>query len=366
MEKERKLYTFDRVVRGVIGIIVVVALFIVINRLRSVLLPFVIGMLIAYLLNPMVCFIQNKMRIKFRVLSIFLSFVFIGVLVWSFIAIIIPAISIEGARLSRLMGLMTQRWASEPILPEAWQGWITQQLEAIDYQAVFSGEAFRETLNKVMPHFWSVISGTWSFVTGFFMIFIVLMYIFFILMDYKTVTRGIIGAIPQKYQGAIVGLITDLQHGMNHYFRGQGLVAFIVGILFAIGFKIIGLPMAITLGLIIGVLNLVPYMQTFGLIPVVFFAYLQSFESVHGFGWHLIGPLVVFVIVQSLQDLLLVPTIMKKQMGLNPAIILLSLSVWGSLLGVLGMIIALPITTLLISYYKRYVINKEKFIESID
>ncbi|MDE7408357.1 MAG: AI-2E family transporter, partial [Muribaculaceae bacterium] len=65
----------------------------------------------------------------------------------------------------------------------------------------------------------------------------------------------------------------------------------------------------------------------------------------------------VYIVVQAIQDLVLTPKIMGKAMGLNPAIILLSLSVWGSLLGLLGMILALPMTTLLLSYYERYVIN---------
>ena len=68
----------------------------------------------------------------------------------------------------------------------------------------------------------------------------------------------------------------------------------------------------------------------------------------------------MFVVVQGIQDLFLVPKIMGKAMGLNPAVILLSLSIWGSLLGIVGMIIALPITTLLISYYKRFILNKEE------
>ena len=72
------------------------------------------------------------------------------------------------------------------------------------------------------------------------------------------------------------------------------------------------------------------------------------------------GCFIVFLVVQGTQDLFLVPKIMGKAMGLNPAVILLSLSIWGSLLGIVGMIIALPITTLLISYYKRFVLNNEE------
>jgi len=73
----------------------------------------------------------------------------------------------------------------------------------------------------------------------------------------------------------------------------------------------------------------------------------------------LLALLIVIVIVQIVQDLFLTPKIMGKMTGLNPALILLSLSVWGSLLGIVGMIIALPMTTLILSYYKRFVLNDD-------
>ena len=112
---------------------------------------------------------------------------------------------------------------------------------------------------------------------------------------------------------------------MNQYFRGQFLIAMIVGVLFAIGFKIIGLPMGITIGLFIGVLNIVPYLQTIGIIPVILLALIKSMETGMNF-WLIIGLCaIVFVVVQTTQDLFLVPKIMGKAMGLNPAIILLSL-----------------------------------------
>jgi predicted PurR-regulated permease PerM len=72
----------------------------------------------------------------------------------------------------------------------------------------------------------------------------------------------------------------------------------------------------------------------------------------------MLGALIVFAVVQTIQDTILTPKIMGHVMGLNSAIILLSLSIWGSLLGILGMIIALPMTTLLITYYQKYVVKK--------
>jgi predicted PurR-regulated permease PerM len=137
-------------------------------------------------------------------------------------------------------------------------------------------------------------------------------------------------------------------------------VALIVGILFTIGFSIVGLPMAIIIGIVIGILNLVPYLQTLAYVPVLFLVFLKSIETGNSFGAELWPVVIVFLIVQPLQDLVLVPKIMGRVTGLKPAIILLSLSVWGALLGIIGVIIALPLTTLIISYYRRFVLNEIK------
>ena len=132
----------------------------------------------------------------------------------------------------------------------------------------------------------------------------------------------------------------------------------LVGILFSIGFLIIGLPMGVVLGLFIGLLNLVPYLQLISL-PVTAVLCIVGAITTGGSFWVLFWEaMAVYVVVQCIQDLLLTPKIMGKAMGLNPAIILLSLSVWGSLLGFLGLIIALPLTTLILSYYNLYIIQR--------
>ena len=104
---------------------------------------------------------------------------------------------------------------------------------------------------------------------------------------------------------------------------------------------------------------MVPYLQVIGYVPTVILAILKAADTGGNFWLILLGAVIVFVVVQFIQDMVLVPRIMGKITGLNPAIILLSLSVWGSLMGMLGMIIALPLTTLMLSYYQRFIINKE-------
>jgi predicted PurR-regulated permease PerM len=122
---------------------------------------------------------------------------------------------------------------------------------------------------------------------------------------------------------------------------------------------IIGMPMAILLGLFIGLLNMVPYLQIIGLIPAFLLALVHALET-GGNLWTMLALTgLVFVVVQIIQDAILVPRIMGKEMGLSPAMILLSLSIWGKLLGIFGLLIALPMTCLLVAYYRRFLTRAE-------
>jgi predicted PurR-regulated permease PerM len=222
---------------------------------------------------------------------------------------------------------------------------------------ILKDENIMSALRKLAPQLWDFINGSLDFVLGFAVVIIVFLYLIFILLDYEKISAGMLGIIPPKHKSLINGIISDLESGMNHYFRGQALIALIVGVLFIIGFSFIGLPMAIIMGLLIGVLNMVPYLKAVALIPSVLLGLLQSAETGKSFITVLIGIAVVFIVIQTIEDMILTPKIMGKITGLNPAIILLALSVWGSLMGMVGMIIALPVTTLMISYYKRFVLE---------
>lgn len=361
MEAFKRPYTFDRVVRLVIGVLIAVALFLLINKLSAALLPFVIGWLIAYLLYPLVKFFQYRLKFKNRVLSIFAALFSVLIVLVGAGWLFLPSVIQEFSRMGVLLVAYVQQVDSSSLVSDDVRQWINNTVSNIDFQHLFTWQNVESMIEKIMPQFFGLLSSTWSFIVGIFVVFMVMLYVIFILIDYEKIAEGFMLVIPKKYRSFVTELRNDVEAGMNRYFRGQALVAGIVGVLFAIGFSIIGLPLAITMGLFIGLLNLVPYLQTVGFIPVIFLALLQSMETGQSFWWFMLAVFIVFVVVQSTQDLLLVPKIMGKAMGLNPAIILLSLSVWGALFGVIGMIIALPATTLLISYYKRFVLNDEPF-----
>jgi len=355
-----KPYTFDRVVRIIIGVIVVFFVFFLINRLSGVLLPFLVAWLIAYLLQPFVSFFQYKLKFKNRILSIVCTFLLLFIFIAAFLIIITPLVSNEFEKIIKLINLYTQGLKVDSFIPIAWQNEIRNYLLQLDLQSILKDENLMLAVKKITPQLWNVFNGTLSIFWGLTVIIIVFLYLIFILVDYEKITAGMFKIIPLKYRPLISDIVNDLEVGMNSYFRGQALVALIVGFLFAIGFSIIGLPLAIVFGLFIGVLNLVPYLQTFSVIPALFLAYLQSIETGQTYGSVLLWIAIVYIIVQSTQDIFLVPKIMGKVTGMKPAVILLSLSIWGSLMGMVGLIIALPISTLIISYYKRFVLHETK------
>lgn len=360
-------YTFDRVVRLIIGIVILLALFFLVNYLSSVLLPFLLGWLVAYMMNPMVNFFQVKLKLRYRALAIFCSFILlIGLLVF-FVWLLIDPVTVEinkaGQLISQYLVNPKTHQFQLAFLPVEWQQYINDHFSFKEFQNLMNSNSFQEVMRKIQPHFMGFVSDTLQFILSLFVVFIILLYVVFILLDYEKITNGWRSAIPLKYRPFCEGLVDDLMHGMNRYFRGQALVAGLVGVMCVIGFSIIGLPLAIVMGLFIGLLNMVPYMQWFGMIPVTLLMWMRSAETGQGFTMPFVELIIVIVIVQIIQDLFLVPKIMGKMTGLKPALILLSLSIWGSLLGVVGMIIALPLTTLIISYYKRYVLNAGSDVE---
>lgn len=352
-------YTFDRVVRMLIGLTVLVLLFLLIKRLSGVLLPFLIAWLLAYLLQPIVHFFQYKLKFKSRVLSIAATLlVFMGVLV-SVVWVLTPIVTGEIQKVSHLISDYSQNINVNSFLPVTWQNEIRNYLMHLDIQSILKDENIMEGIKKLAPQLWDLIYGSVDFVLGLAVVLVVFLYLVFILLDFENISTGMIGIIPVKYRTLVVEIIEDMEAGMNRYFRGQSLIGLIVGVLCAIGFSIIQLPLAIVAGLLIGVLTIVPYLKVVGLIPCAILGLLQSVETGHSYVSILLGIVIVFVVVQMIEDLFLTPKIMGKVTGLNPAVIMLSLSIWGSLMGMVGLIIALPVTTLIISYYKRFVLKDE-------
>lgn len=356
---ERKKITFDSFIRGILVAVVVIGILWLFKRLSSVLLPFFVAWLIAYLIYPLVTFFQHRLRLKNRAVSICCALFSILLVGGVAFYLLVPPMIQEFARVKDLLVEYFSYGSRGSNIPQLLSEFLHDHVDREALAQVLNSSDILTALKEALPRVWSLLAESVNILFSFFSVFMVLLYVVFILWDYESIATGWVHLVPPRYRPFVVGVFNDIKDGMNRYFRGQALVAFCVGILHAVGFLIIDFPLAVGLGLLIGLLNMVPYLQIIGYIPTVILAILKAADTGQNFWLILLGAVIVFVVVQLIQDMLLVPRIMGKITGLNPAIILLSLSVWGSLMGMLGMIIALPLTTLMLSYYQRFIINKE-------
>lgn len=357
-----KEITFDKFIRWTGIVLIIGTVLFVTNYLSSVLLPFFIAWFFAYLLYPVVKFIENKLHIKVRALSIIIAMLLaigvIGGVIW----MIIPPMIDQFDKLGDVLTKWLHQTTHTNNLTALIKDWIQENQGQIE--KFMKSKDFSDAIKSAMPKVFSVVGQTANIILSIIASMITLLYMFFILLDYETLTANWIRIFPKKSRPFWHELMKDVEREMNNYIRGQGMVALCMGIMFCIGFTIIGFPMAIGLGILIGIMDLVPYLHTFALIPTAFLAMLKAADTGQNF-WLVFGlAFLVFCVVQIITDMVVTPKIMGKAMGLNPAILLLSLSVWGALLGFIGLIVALPLTTLLIAYWQRYVTREKPHYEN--
>ncbi len=358
----RKRYDFDRVTRIVITIVCVAVAVYAIHYLTPVLLPFLVGCLLAYMLDPIVEHVQRLMRCKSRIVPVIVTVVAVFGVIAGVLWLIIPYIANEVSEMTETLAAYAKAQIKIPYIPVAMREFLQNTFDVKHLTSMLSQDQWQSIAKKLLTGTWSVLGDTMSVIITAVSWLISLLYMFFVLIDYDKIGRSFKGAIPRNYRKISLKVLHDVEDTMSRYFRGQALVSLFVGIIFAIEFSIIDLPMAIVFGLSIGVLNMVPYLQLISMPVAAFLCLVESVATGSSF-WSMAGwTFGAYCLCQLIQDMVLTPHIMKQQMGLRPAIIFLSLSIWSYVLGFIGLIIALPLTTLIFSYYKEYVLHQPRVV----
>jgi len=406
-----KAYTVDRVVRLVITIVTLAAVLLLLRYLSDVLLPFAAAVVLAYLINPLVSAFERKTGR--RGLSVGITLAGLGIVGMTLVVLLVPLMAHQVGRfreslikLRADLAVTTQPSEAPKGEPgddtattasaaaegttfgwtELEEGWAEFRRDAekvsraerlqrlrekiagtylggVFEQAVtFTGtDEFKNMLvdaaRRLAIGGWTVLTFVLNLVLGITGLIIVLLYLVFLLLDYPHYLRIWPTMLPPNYRGSIVDFLRQFQEVMGRYFRGQALIALATGILFAVGFTIIGLPMAVPFGLFVGLLNMVPYLPAVAIVPALALTGLRAVEQGSSFLTSVLLTLAVFAVVQIVQEGLIVPRVMGKATGLRPVAILLGIFIWGKLLGFLGLLLAIPLTCLGIAYYRRYVLH---------
>lgn len=353
-------YTLDNLARVAIRLALLWAGVLLLSTLSDVLIPFAIALLLAYLTDPLVRRVQGVLHN--RAASVIVTLMGLLLLLIGLLWILIPMIAQELASTALLFSdfftdSAVARRAQERLPDDVWV-WIQEQGGRDRIQTFLQSDNFmellRESFERILPLGRRLLGGLTSILLACVGLIVIAMYLVFLLIDYERVRRDWWSLFPPAQRESLREFLTAVDREMNRYFRAQAMIASLVGIMFAIAFSIIGLPMAILLGLFVGLLNMVPYLQIVSLVPVLLMGGAAAIQSGESFLWMLMQILLVYAVIQSIQDWLLVPKIMGNASGLSPAIILLSLSIWGKLLGFLGLLLAIPMTCICLAYYKRF------------
>ena len=359
MDFLKPVIDFDRFVRGLLFLAVITVLVLGLRWLSPVLIPFFAAWAIAWILAPVVNFFQNTCRLRSRVLSVLITLALLIGLGCAVAWLIIPPL-IDGVTQIKdaLLSYLASGHIRNVHLPEWLDHLMQQWLDQEKIQSMLRSDNLMKTIRETLPHVWNMLVSTANLVMSLVGAAFGALYLFFLLLDYDYYTTAWINWLPRAQRNFFRRLSEDLGRNMRGYFRGQALVALSNCVMFTLGFWIIGLPMPVGMGLFVGLISFIPYVQVVGFAPAAVLALMEMSDTGRSF-WGLMAlVLLVYIVVQVLQDTVFTPRIMGKIMGLSSAMVLLSLSIWSYMAGIIGLIIALPLTTIILAYYKRYILKE--------
>jgi predicted PurR-regulated permease PerM len=324
---------------------------------RGVLLPFVLGLVLAYLLFPVVNWLDRHMPARLhawrvaRPLAILLTYLLVLLLVAGIIAFFVPLVIDQ-------VNILIENWPALTDRVGTWGtrgwGWYNSAVESLERFSPTWKDTIENSLKGLAAEVLTVaqegvvatvrtMSSTISFIIG---LVVIPFWLFYILHDESQVKEGVLGALPQQLRADVRCMSRLIDDVLSAYIRGQLLLCVFVGGLATISLFIIGVPFALLLGLIAGIFEILPYVgPILGAIPAVVVALLSEPGSA-------IWVAIAFFAIQQVENLILVPRISGESVKLHPALVMVVLVVGNELAGFWGMLIAVPVTGVIRDVFK--------------
>ncbi len=327
-----------------------------------------ISFLLSYLLDPLVNKLEKKGLSRTLAVSILLAF-FVMVIV-SVMLIVIPQLAQQTQLLFTKYQISSStvdlnpsaksgsgetyqtnhflRWVDEtvnPLLRELGVNPIEKENIRARLQAVvrWIDSHYPHWSQSIWSFFQSMFTGVASFIVGILNLLLVPVFTFYLLRDYPVLGRSFYAILPPPWRDSVEDWIGDLDQVVGGFIRGQFSIAIILAMINALGLTLIGVPFGFLIGLIAGLANMVPYMSiVIGLVPALIFSFLDQPDL-----WRLLWVILIFCSAQMLEGLYLGPKIMGKEVGLHPVMIMLAIIIGGSLLGLVGILFAVPLAAIL-------------------
>lgn len=304
--------------------------------LKAALTPLVVAFVIAYLFDPLIDRLEaGRMR---RGIAILVVILVMGVGVVGFLAFVLPRLIVEIATLGQQLPGYLQR-VLETLIPRFQEltGMAVPRTVEEALERVRTGEiqlplnALRELLQRVL----GVLTGTVSGVIG---LLVVPVLAYYALVEFDHLKLRALGLVPPRHRDEVVEKARLVDRLVSGFLRGQLTVAAVLGVLYAVGFQLIGIDLAIGVGLLAGVMALIPYLGNIVALGSAGSLCLLEFGVDH----HLALVLGWYVAVQTFEGFFLTPRVVGSSVGLHPAVVIVALLIGADLLGFLGMLVAVP------------------------
>ncbi len=315
--------------------------------IRDILLPFLLAFIVAYVFDPVVDWMEGKLRL-YRMAAILLLCL-----------LLVSGLTLFGIVLvNELINFVQElgKLAQDPpdilgLLPPTLREELSFYLRDIRPQ-----RAFQRIVSFVQEHFSTLLNtltqGTtflWLFATRTFGVFgfiinttIFLIVTIYLLRDFDRLISRVREIIPPDYRSQVEEMFREIDGLMRAFFRGHMIVCVIIGLLYGSGYMAIGLRGGFLVGFLSGLMNVIPYLgPAVGFLLALAMAFYQF-----GLSWWVLGVVGVFALVQSLEGNILTPKIVGRAVGLNPVVVIFALMVFGKLLGLLGLIVAIPLAAI--------------------
>ncbi|AMV61847.1 Hypothetical protein ADU72_0329 [Pediococcus damnosus] len=298
--------------------------------------PVILAGVLFYLFNPVVDWLENKFHVK-RVWTIIGLFVVVIALLVLGVVSLIPVIRSQATDFLKnwpdYWNHLTNQldtWLNDPRF-----GQFQKEFQKVSDSATSSLSSW---VSNAANHTFTSVGGVISSVTKIVVGLITMPFIlFYLLKDGHQLPKYLAHFLPTKKRAGFVSILDEVNGKVSGYIRGQLIVAFCVAIMFFVGYLIIGLKFALTLGIAAGILNLIPYLGSFlAMVPSLV---LAAFIS----PWMVVKVLIVFAIEQTIEGRILSPLILGTNLAIHPVTILIVLLASGRMFGVLGVIFGIPV-----------------------
>ncbi len=356
------------ILTGALLVFLVLLLGKLVSHFSSLLLPLTIAGVLALMLRPVVRAVEQRLRLS-PVMAVVTLYGVLLVATAGLLSYLVPILFRQIGDFIELAPELfnrTMEWIAETF-PQ-WSAVLEDSTDGHPLRELieeFSGE-IGEAITAAIPTLVQAGETLLAAVAMAIGLAIIPVYLFFFLKSDRDPTENLGEFLPflnKDTREDVVFLAREFVNIVVSFFRGQLVIALIVGVLLAIGFAAAGLKFSVILGLILGLLNIVPYLGVIiGLLITVPTALFQP-----GGGWELALLVVgIFAVVQSLESALLTPKIMGDRTGLHPVTIIIAIFFWGIALGgILGMILAIPLTAFFVTAWRlvksKYLSPREQF-----